>query len=500
MSFAFNFPLFSILASLICSVVSSMLNGKTARRLSMALTLAVSVSSLAVLQAVRRSGEAVVYLMGHYPHPWGNELQIGLVEPLFSAFFSLILFLCLLGGKRHLIADLEPEKSHFYFVMVDLVQAALLALVYTNDIFTGYVFIEICTIASCGLLMIRQIGRTTLASVRYMIFSLIGSGLFLLGVVLLYNITGQLLMPSLQQAIALLAESGQYHIPLMSSVCLITMGLAIKSGLFPFHFWMPDTYGYATPCSSGILSGLISKGYIFFLIKIIFRVFGTEVFYGSGMQNALYVLALCGIVFGSVSAIQENNIFRMLAYSSAAQIGYIYLGLGISPVLGTLAALFQILTHAATKPALFLSASQLCDAAGGSKRFHDLQGVGRRCKLAGAAFTFAALSMIGVPLTMGFMSKYLLAMAALDTSRKIVLTLLVLAVSTILNTFYFARTIIRLYNQPNGEFSPAASGVGQRSYTLAAIPFALLNLTAGIFTSPLLSLLEHGLELFEKVG
>lgn len=499
MSFAVNLPLFCIVASLVCSVVTSMLNGRHARWLSMTLSFCVAIASLFVLQMVRQNGEPVSYIMGHFPHPWGNEIRMGLLEPFFSFVFAVVLFLCMKGAKIRLKLDLEEDKAQYYFIMVDLIQAALLVLVYTNDIFTGYVFIEICTLASCGILMIRQIGRTTLASVRYMIFSLIGSGLFLMGVIILYNITGHLLLPDIHEAVAQLAETGAYRIPLSTSICLITIGLAIKSGLFPFHYWMPDTYGYATPCSSGILSGLVSKGYIFFLLKVVFSGFGADVFYASGVQNVLFVFGICGMIFGSIGAIRENNIFRMLANSSAAQIGYVYLGIGISPEAGVVAALFHILTHAVTKPVLFLSASRLSDAAGGSKRFKDLQGCGYYFPLAGAAFSLGALSMIGIPLTMGFMSKYLLATAAMGTDAKLVLTLLALALSTILNTFYFARTIIRLYTPG----TPLASGEvlkAQSPFAVSAICFSLLNLSAGIFASPLISLLQHGLELFGKVG
>lgn len=499
MSFAKNIPLFCIVACLMCSVISSLLSRKQARILSMALALTIAAANLLVLQMVHIAGEPVTYLMGHYPHPWGNEIRMGLLEPFFSSVFALILFLCLLGGKKHLEDDLDPSKGQFYFVMTDLIQASLLVLAYTNDIFTGYVFIEICTLASCGILMIRQIGRTTLASIRYMIFSLIGSGLFLMGVILLYNITGHLLMPNAREAVAALAASGQYRIPLSSSICLITIGLTIKSGLFPFHYWMPDTYGYATPSSSGILSGLVSKIYIFFLLKIIFSVFGSDVFYGSGLPNVLFVFGILAMIFGSIGAIRENDIARMLANSSAAQIGYIYLGIGISPTAGVIAALFHILTHAITKPLLFLSASRLCDAAGGSKRFRDLQGFGYVFPFAGAAFTLGAFSMIGIPLTMGFMSKYLLATAALGTAHKLVLSLLALAISTILNTFYFARTVIRLFTPGSGNLSGNLRKP-QPPFAIAAGVFALLNLSAGIFTSPLISLLEQGLQLFGKVG
>lgn len=495
MSFCVNLPLLCIVASLMSAVISSVLKGKSARLLTQVLTAAVCLSSVLVLFYTARNGN-VTYLMGHYPHPWGNELRLGVLEGLFSLVFSAVLFLCVLGGKKQLLHDLEEKKSNLYYIMTDLIQAALLVLVYTNDIFTGYVFIEICTIASCGILMIRQIGRTTLASVRYMIFSLIGSGLFLLGVVLLYNVTGHLLMPNLKETISALWQSGTYRIPLLSALALICVGLAIKSGLFPFHFWMPDTYGAATPCSSGILSGLVSKGYLFFLIKIIFDVFGTEVFYASGVQNIFYVFGVCGIVVGSVSAMRENDIFRMTAYSSAAQIGYIYMGLGISPDFGVTAALFHILTHAVTKPALFLSAAQLSDAAGGKKRFKDLQGTAHCNPAAGAAFALGAFSMIGLPLTMGFMSKYLFAISAFHANVKLIPTLIVLAISTILNTFYFAKTLIRLFNRPERELSERMGIRGQIPYVLCAAVLAAMNITAGVAAQPLCDLLAAGLRLF----
>lgn len=495
MSFCVNFPLFCVVACLLCAVISSVVKDRAARLVSIGLALAVLLCNLLLLLYILSVGSPVTYLMGHYPHPWGNELRISILEPLFTLAFSVVMLLCLIGGRKHIKDDLQVQKRNLYYVMADLVLSALLVLSYTNDIFTGYVFIEICTLSSCGLLMIRQIGRTTLASIRYMIFSLLGSGLFLLGVVVLYSVTGQLLMPNLKETISSLYASGDYRIPLMSAICLMTVGLAIKSGLFPFHFWMPDTYGCATPASSGILSGLVSKGYIFFLIKIIYDVFGTEVFYASGMQNVLYAFGALGIVVGSVSALRENDISRMIAYSSAAQIGYIYMGIGISRDLGVTAALYHILTHAMTKPALFLAAARLSDTADGKKQFKALQGAGWANRAAGAFFTFEAFSMIGLPLTMGFISKYLFALSAFHANVKMIPTLVVLAVSTVLNTLYFARTVIRLYNRQETELKPLKVKK-QLSYVFAALTLALVNLGCGVFVRPLLGLLSKGLDLF----
>ena len=496
MAFCLNFPLFLIVLSFICAAVSSVLSGRAARACSLSLTAISFAANTVLFRYAFAEASVFTYMMGHYPHPWGNELRIGPLEAFISLFFSLVLFLCLLGGKQQLAGRIVPEKQHYFYVMTDLIQASLLALIYTNDLFSGYVFIEICTLSSCGILMIRRTGHAILASVRYMIFSLVGSGLFLLGVIILYSITGHLLMPNLRESIGLLWESGAYHLPLLSSICLISIGLAVKSGLFPFHLWMADTYGVAVPASSGILSGLISKVYIFFLLKLIYDVFGLTVFYDCGIHHLLYVMGAAGIITGSVSAMRENNIFRMIAFSSAAQIGYIYMGIGLRPEVGVLAALFQILAHAVTKPALFLSAGQLSAAAGKAKRFHDLQGAAYENPAAGAAFTAAAFSMIGLPFTMGFMAKFLFGTAAFQASRaRLILTLLVLALSTILNTLYFARTVLRLYNKPQLEaYTPVCAG-SQLSYVLAGSIFFAVNLLLGTLSQPLIELLTKGLQL-----
>lgn len=496
MSFPLNLPLFCIVLCLLCAVISSILRASAARRLTLFLSSALLAMNFYLLIWLLRTGQGSVYMMGHYPHPWGNEIRVGVLEALFSAAFSLILGLCVVGGRIQLLRDLDEKKTNLYYATLDLVLVSLLALVYTNDLFTGYVFIEIGTISACGILMIRQIGRTTLAAVRYMIFSLIGSGLFMLGLIFLYAVTGHLLMPNLHQTVEALWDSGSYRLPLLTALCLLVIGLGIKSGLFPFHFWMPDTYGYATPASAGVLSGLISKGYILLLLKIIYDVFGTRVFYASGVQNLLYGFGILGMIVGSVSAMREDDLFRMIAYSSAAQIGYIYMGIGISAELGIQAALFHILTHAFTKPALFLAAAQLSDAAKGGRDLEALQGAAHRNRVAGAAFTLGALSMIGLPATMGFISKYLFADAAFHASGKLIPTLLALAVSTILNTFYFMRALIRLYNRPLQNAAARVRLRAQRSYATAAVAFGAANLAFGVFAQPMLSLLAQGLEQF----
>lgn len=182
-------------------------------------------------------GQEYVYTMGHFPAPWGNEIRVGVLEAVMAVFFCVIMLLCMLGGIREREEEIEDTKQNLYYIMVNLLLSSLLALIYTNDLFTAYVFVEINTISACGLIMIRQNGRTLVAATRYMIMSLLGSGLLLLGICFLYDLTGHLLMSNIREQVALIHANGSYHIPLLVAVGLMSVGIAIKSALYPFHSW-----------------------------------------------------------------------------------------------------------------------------------------------------------------------------------------------------------------------------------------------------------------------
>ena len=498
MTFCLNFPLFLIVLSLASAVISSILPAKAARILSLCLLLVSAAANAVLFVFLRQNGESVEYLMGHFPRPWGNELKLSELGSFITALFALIEFLCLLGGAHQIDTRLEGSFGRYYYVMADLIHVSLLVLAYTNDIFTGYVFVEICTLASAGILAVRHNGKTILAATRYMIYSQIGSGLFLFSIIFLYNLTGHLLLPDLKESIAVLWKEGTYRLPLLTAVSFACLGLGIKSGMFPFHLWMSDTYGSTVIPSSGILSGLVSKGYIILLIRLLFDGFGTEVFYQSGIHNIVYLLGAMGVIAGSIGALRENNIFRMTAYSSAAQIGYIFMGIGLSAVGGVIAALFQIFAHALTKPALFLSEGILSDTMDGAKKFRNLQGAASYNHFAGAAFTFEALSMIGLPLTAGFIVKYLFGRDALlsPSYLKMILTLAVIAVSTVLNALYFTRAILRIYNRPQREDIRRVRIREEKGYFAAGLVFIVLNLLLGIQAGTFLQIIREGLQLF----
>ena len=522
MDFIRNFPLFTIVLSLFSGVLCMMLKGRKARNYTLVYECVLMALVLAVLAYTMKTGQSFTYVMGEFPAPWGNEIRAGILEALLAFSFLLILFVSVIGGWHFLVLDIDESKINLYFTLINLLTAALMAIIWTNDIFTGYVFLEILTLTSCGILIVRELGRTTLAAVRYMIMNLLGSGLFLLGVVLLYDITGHLLMVPMQNVIAEISADPHEMMTLILSLSILTIGLCIKSGLFPFHFWMPDTYGWATPTSASILSSLVSKAYIFLLFKIYYRSVGIAVFEQMPISRVLFVLGLCGMLFGSVSALRANNIDRMIAFSSAAQIGYIYMGIGIGGTAGYTAALFHILAHSFTKSLLFLIAPRLAEVSDSSLLFKKITGSALRSRDAGAFFLVGSLSMIGIPMFAGFSSKLLFAFAAVSSGseRKWLLTMLMLAVSSVLNALYFVRTLIRIYSHPDTEeavdeakYLADMNGApvsiwkkftGRKEWQ--SVPYLVtcgalgvlvaVNLFLGLFSWIVVSMIENGLQMF----
>lgn len=498
MTFVQNFPFFSIIIAMFSGILSSVLTGKKARNLSVAAILVTTAMSGAVLLFCLRTGESYPYRMGHFPAPWGNEIRVGVLEGLTAFLFGIVMLLAVVGGMDHTFEDVEGMKINLFFIMIDLMLSSLLALIYTNDLFTAYVFVEINTIAGCGLIMIRQKGRSLSAAIRYMIMSQLGSGLFLIGLSLLYDVTGHLLMSPAREVVAVIEAAGSYEIPMLVILAVISVGLAIKSGLYPFHTWIPDTYGYATPTASAILSGLVSKGYIFLLIKIFYRVLGRENVIASQIVNVLFLFGLAGMIMGSLHAIMEKDTRRMIAFSSVAQIGYIYMGIGLGTQAGVVAAIFHMFTHSATKALLFISAVGLYEVSGEKKDYKSLRGAGYRNPLAGIGFTVGALSMVGFPMLSGFISKLLFATSALQSPHKMLVTLIALAVSTVLNAIYFLRLVITLYSR-RGEGEAAQTGIRRSSWKLrtAVLCFILLNLILGLKSQPVVQAISDGLAMFD---
>lgn len=488
-----NFPFAAIMLCLACGVTCTALKPRAAMAAALGLGAAAAAMMTAAAAYCIPAGESYRYLMGHFPAPWGNEIRIGPLETVMAAAFALVMTLILAGGKSHIREDTEPDKVQLYCGVACLLTASLLALVFTNDIFTAYVFVEINTLASCALVMVRyRSGMALAATVRYLIMSLLGSGLFLIGIVILYHITGHLLMEPMGEKIRELAASGDYALPLTVTIGFFTVSMALKSALWPFSSWLSDAHASATSASSGILSGLVIKGYIVLLIKLYYRVFGMELIRASGVLNGLVVLGIGAMIMGSLYALREKDIKRMLAYSSVAQVGYIFAGIGIGTEAGMTAACIQILVHAVTKPMLFISAGALISCSGGSRRFDSLRGAGRRDPLSGLAFAAGALSMIGIPLFAGFATKYCLCKAAVGADGWAgIAVLAAVVVSTVLNALYYLPALQVLFDRnPVGERSKPERDIACKA---ALFAFLALHFILGFCFSRIAEMIISGI-------
>ena len=492
MPFIANFPFFCILITMAGGIITSMANGKWAFRINTVVVSTTLVLNASLLMFMVKNPQAITYMMGHYPAPWGNEIRFGPLEALMATVFSFVTLTALICGKTEIFEDVKPKNLHYFYIMINLLLSSLFALIYTNDLFTAYVFVEINTISACAIVMAKESGKTLAATMRYLIMSSLGSGLFMLSIVLIYGITGHLLMVPMHDEIAHIVSAGLYKIPLTIMIGLVCVAMAIKSALFPFHTWLSHAHGSATTASSAILSGLVLKGYIILLIKFIVRVVGLETMLSFKVLNILFVFAVCAMIIGSLDAIKENHIKRMIAFSSVAQMGYIYIGISLGNVWGLVAACLHIIIHALTKPMLFSAAGGLACASGHKKTFDDLKGAAYRNPLAAFAFLIGSLSMIGIPLFAGFASKYYISMAAMETGSKMWITLFALAVSTVLNAVYYVRAIKVIFTRPEGT---VVRYKNSKSYVFGMTLFIVTNILLGLFYQPVVDIIVKGIEL-----
>ena len=493
MPLSYNFPFICVFICMVTAILLSVVKGaKLSYYITLAVTLVCTVLSVVFLFDIVRDDVSFAFTMGKFPAPFGNEIAGGPLQAMMCSVFCGVMAMALLGGKKELFEDVNEKKMGLACVMFNMVLASILVLSYTNDAFTSYVFIEISTIAACALVMIKDSGPTLMATIRYLFMSLLGSGLFLFSVILLYGITGHLLMPQISEKVAELMAMGDQRVLLALCLGMMAASLGIKAAMFPFHRWLPDAHGTATTASSAVLSGLVLKGYCMLMILMFCRVFTLETVRQFHVNDAVFILGLAGMVMGSLSAMRETHAKRMLAYSSVAQLGYVFMGIGLGTVAGIAAACFQMLAHACTKSLLFVSVGRLSSTTGHDKQLSALRGSAWNAPLAGVGFAVGALSMVGIPLFGGFAAKVFFASASIANAEKIVLTLAVLAVSSVLNALYYIPALIGIWSHKRPAVHEAERDM---ACTVAIIVLCLGIFALGIGFSPVMDILVRGVEL-----
>lgn len=501
---AYNIPFTSIFLMVIAAIITPILpnRNRIAEKLCCCVIGTVVIMSGYLIYALTNSGQSLTFTfrLGNYPAPWGNELRAGPLEAILAAVFSLSMLLSVSGNLSSTEEDISPSRKPIFYVLVNLLTASLLALTYTNDLFTAYVFIEINTIAACAIVAIKEDPENIRAAIRYLMMSVVGSGLVIIAICLLYGLTGHLLMENMHSAIRVLIATNSYTMPLTVSLALITAGLAIKSALYPFSSWLPVSHGCSINASSSILSGLVLKGHIFIIIKVFHRIFGLDVIHALRMDTVIFILGLLSMIMGSLHAIRQKNIKRMIAWSSVAQVGYIFLGVGMNTTAGIAAACLHIIVHAFVKPMLVTAAGGLSNSAGHQKGLHALMGTFHINRWAGLGLIAGAFSMMGIPSFAGFASKLSLMLASFD-SRFTGWALAALATSSVLNALYYVPAVIVIVTHKDshaklpGHDPEEHITVNSRLYKLAMLIFLTMNFYLGLFFMPLLRLITRGVNV-----
>ena len=385
--------------------------GRCAPGITLALLAAGLGIAAVIAGGIWRAGDALTCLSGGWAPPLGIKLRAdGLSAAMILVTSIVILAACLYAPREFCVprGQLETRASLCFWILLLSVWAAMNAIFLGNDFFNLYVALELVTFAAVPLVCLSGSPATLTAALRYLLFALIGSVLYLLGAVLLYGSYGTL-------DIGLLAAQVRPEPALWIAISLMTAGLAAKTALFPVHMWLPPAHSGAPPAASALLSALVVKGSFFLIVRLWFDV-------APGMTGATagqFLGAMGGgaIVVGGVVALRQARLKLLIAYSTVAQIGYLFLIFPLAAEPNALAGgMFQAISHAFAKAAMFMAAGLMAGVLG-HDRIADLRGIGRALPVTVFAFGLAALSLVGVPPSGGFFTKCLLLSASFTAGQ-----------------------------------------------------------------------------------
>jgi multicomponent Na+:H+ antiporter subunit D len=417
------------------------------RRSSVALGFCVGVCtatfgmSVALLLRVLRSG-VISYELGGWAAPWGIEYRIDALGAFMLFLVSGIGAVVISFAPRSVAREIPRERHYLFCTAFLLCLTGLLGIVITGDLFNLFVFLEISSLSSYALIALGSRRQALTAAFQYLILGTIGATFILIGIGLMYGVTGTLNMIDMAHRLA--ADPG--HRTVLVAFAFFSVGVCLKMALFPLHLWLPDAYTYAPSVVTAFLAATATKVSVYILLRFVFTVYGADfAFQVMPLDRILMPMALAGIFVASTVAIFQRDVKRMLAYSSVAQIGYMVLGISFGTVAGLTAGVVHIFNHALMKGGLFLAMG--CVALRiGSSDIDDLRGIGRTMPLTAFAWTVGGLGLIGVPVTVGFVSKWYLISAAWEKHWWPVAALVLL--SSLLALVYVWRVVEAAYFEP----------------------------------------------------
>jgi multicomponent Na+:H+ antiporter subunit D len=474
---AAQLPVLQVVAPLIIAPFCALAGGRhRAWTLAFAASL-IAFAIAATLFANVLDGSIISYQLGGWAPPVGIEYRIDALNAFVLLIVSGVGALTLLYARQSILHEVDERHLGLFYAAFVLCMTGLLGVTITGDAFNVFVFLEISSLSTYTLVAsgAKRDRRALTAAYNYLIMGTIGATFFVIGLGLLYMVTGTLNMADLAHR---LVEQGDSR-TLRMGFAFIVVGIGLKLAMFPLHLWLPNAYTYAPSAISTFVSATSTKVAVYLLLRFLFTVFGFSIpFEVDVLHYVILPLALIGIVAGSTVAIFQADLKRLLAYSSIAQIGYMLVGVSLLSQAGLMASIIHLFNHAVAKAALFMVAGAYVMQAGTST-IRDLRGVGRDMPFTTAAFVVGGLSLVGVPITVGFISKWYLVQAAIAEGWWPIAVLVVL--SSLIAFAYVWRFIEVAY------MYPVPDGVIRKEAPLSMLipmwTFAGLSLYFGINAS-----------------
>jgi multicomponent Na+:H+ antiporter subunit D len=420
--------------------------GRSPWLLALAVTWTVFILAAWQLHGVA-DGSVVSYELGGWAPPWGIEYRVDALNALVALIIAGIGALTLPFARRSIAREIPHRQSSLCYATFLLCMDGLLGISQTGDVFNLFVFLEISSLSSYALISLGQRRQALTAAYQYLIMGTIGATFLLIGIGLIYAETGTLNMADLHLRLQALYSHRTVH----TGFAFIVVGVGLKLAMFPLHLWLPNVYSYAPLAVTVFLAATATKVAVYIMLRMVYTVFpeGLVALTPTGVVFSL--LGVAGVLVASIAAVYQRDARRLLAYSSIGQIGYMVLGIAFGSALGLTATIVHVFNHALMKAALFMAVGALVYRIG-SSHLDRLAGSARHMPWTFGAIVIAGLSLVGVPGTAGFISKWYLVLAALEQQEWLI-ALVVLA-GSLLAVAYLWKLVDAMYFRTPARDAP----------------------------------------------
>jgi multicomponent Na+:H+ antiporter subunit D len=436
---AFHLPVLQVVVPLLAAPLCFLIRNEALVRF---FTISVSFACFGISTSLLRSvldGHVLIYEFGGWARPYGIEYRVDILNAFVLVVVSGIAAVVFSAGLGQARRGIPQGREYLFYAAALLCLTGLLGVTITGDVFNIFVFLEISSLSSYILIALGRSRRALMAAYSYLIMGTIGATFLLIGIGLMYQMTGTLNMVDMAERLAAVSQSRTVFVAL----AFVVVGISTKLAVFPLHHWLPNAYSFAPPLVSAFLASTATKVAYYLLVRFCIGLFGfTLVFEEVGIDVLLLPLSIVAMFVGSIAAIYQTDFKRLLAYSSIAQIGYMTLGLSLASEAGVAAGLIHVFNHALMKGALFLVAACVTWRMGGTE-IDVMKGLGQRMPITMAAMVVAGLALVGVPGTVGFVSKWALVSAALEQDA-LLIAFLIMA-SSVLALVYIWKIVEIVY-------------------------------------------------------